>query len=90
MEHYEEDVRGLVRFLADSPTAFHAVEGFARMLRSADTGSFRSGSTGISGRAETTIRCGMDPALPPSRSAPHWRIIVLKWRRPTATLPPSS
>ena len=32
MEHYEEDVRGLVRFLADSPTAFHAVEGFARML----------------------------------------------------------
>ena len=29
MECYEEDVRGLVRFLADSPTAFHAVEGFA-------------------------------------------------------------
>ena len=32
MECYEEDVRGLVRFLADSPTAFHAVEGFARLL----------------------------------------------------------
>ena len=32
MEHYEEDVRGLVRFLADSPTAFHAEDGYARML----------------------------------------------------------
>ena len=33
MEMYREDIQGLLSFLADSPTAFHTVDNFARMLR---------------------------------------------------------
>ena len=32
MEMYDEDIQGLIRFLADSPTAFHAADNFACML----------------------------------------------------------
>ena len=33
MEMYDEDIQGLIRFLADSPTAFHAADNFACMLK---------------------------------------------------------
>ena len=33
MEMYRKDIQGLLSFLADSPTAFHTVDNFARMLR---------------------------------------------------------
>ncbi len=33
MEMYRKDIQGLLSFLADSPTAFHTADNFARMLR---------------------------------------------------------
>ena len=51
MGFYEEDVKGLVRFLADSPTAFHAVDHFARMLE-------EHGYHGLAERERWQIRPG--------------------------------
>ena len=62
MERYRKDIQGLLSFLADSPTAFHTVDNFARMLREHGFSCFQNGSAGISNQAGHTIPCEMDLA----------------------------